>query len=256
MAIAVTLVLLELGAGLGFAAASPLKDEGASATTWGVTAAIWLIVTQWLSSGVGGYITGRLRTRWAGTHRHEVFFRDTAHGFLTWAVATLGIAVVLAFAGSAIVGSAVDSGTKLVASAAQGAASGAASNSSLSSYDVETLFRSAQPSGNVPATQTNGEATRILARSLKDGDISQSDREYLATQIAARTGVSKADADRRVADVIARVKAADTKLRLEADAARKAAATAAILGALSMLMGAFIASVAAALGGRQRDLHP
>src|SRR5580700_3907157 len=94
VAAAVSLVLLALGSGLGFAAISPWPGHGVSATTYAVTTAIWLIVMQWLSSCAGGYITGRLRTKWAGTHSHEVFFRDTAHGLVMWAVATGLIASV------------------------------------------------------------------------------------------------------------------------------------------------------------------
>ena len=89
VAVSVSLVLLALGSGLGFAAISPWQGHGVSATTFTVTTAIWLIVTQWLSAALGGYIAGRLRTKWVGTHTHEVFFRDTAHGFVTWSVATV-----------------------------------------------------------------------------------------------------------------------------------------------------------------------
>jgi hypothetical protein len=96
VAVAVSLVLLALGSGLGFAAISPWPGHGASATTFTVTAAIWLIVTQWLSAALGGYIAGRLRTKWVGTHTHEVFFRDTAHGFVTWSLATVFVATVFA----------------------------------------------------------------------------------------------------------------------------------------------------------------
>src|SRR5580658_684017 len=84
VAIAVTLILFTLGSGVGFAAASPWADGARTAAHIGVFAGIWLIVVQWIASAMGGYLTGRLRTRWAGTHTHEVFFRDTAHGFLTW----------------------------------------------------------------------------------------------------------------------------------------------------------------------------
>jgi hypothetical protein len=96
VAVAVSLVLLTLGGGLGFAAISPWPGRGVSATTLAVTSAIWLIVTQWLSAAFGGYVAGRLRTRWIGTHTHEVFFRDTAHGLITWAVATVLVAAVVA----------------------------------------------------------------------------------------------------------------------------------------------------------------
>jgi len=74
--------------GVGLSVASPWGN-GASAATLGVGAALWLVVVQWLSSAFGGYLTGRLRTKWQGVHTHEVFFRDTANGFLVWALATV-----------------------------------------------------------------------------------------------------------------------------------------------------------------------
>ena len=113
-----TLVLVALGSGLGLASISPWRSAGASATTFTIGAGIWLIVVQWLSSGLGGYITGRLRTKWVGTHTHEVFFRDTAHGFLTWALASVIGALMLASAASSAIGTAAQA----TATAASGAA--------------------------------------------------------------------------------------------------------------------------------------
>ncbi len=82
-AAALSLLLLILGTGLGFSAVSPWSTEGISATTLGFSAIAWLSFTQIAASGMGGYLAGRLRTRWFGAHNDEVFFRDTAHGFLT-----------------------------------------------------------------------------------------------------------------------------------------------------------------------------
>jgi hypothetical protein len=107
VAASVSLVLLALGSGLGFAAISPWSGHGVTATTFAITTAIWLIVMQWVSSAFGGYITGRLRTRWVGTHTHEVFFRDTAHGLVMWAVATVLVAATLATSLSSAIGGGV-----------------------------------------------------------------------------------------------------------------------------------------------------
>jgi len=85
VAAASSMILLALGSGLGFASISPWPNRGATITAFVITTAIWIIVTQWLSAALGGYIAGRLRTRWIGTHTHEVFFRDTAHGLVTLA---------------------------------------------------------------------------------------------------------------------------------------------------------------------------
>ena len=97
-AAASTLILLALGSGFGLASVSPWSNSGASLTTFTLMTAVWLIIVQWVSSGLGGYLTGRLRTKWAGLHTHEVFFRDTANGFLSWAVASVLVAAFLASA--------------------------------------------------------------------------------------------------------------------------------------------------------------
>jgi len=123
-------------------------------------------------------------------------------------------------------------------------------------YDVDMLFRSSQADPGQSAADTRQEATRILAKGLTTGDVSAADRAYVAQMVAARTGIARPDAEKRVDDVVAQMNAAETKARQAADAARKAAAKASILTALSMLIGAFIACSAAALGGQERDLHP
>jgi hypothetical protein len=126
VAVSLSLILVTLGAGLGFAAVSPWSDRGISATGFTAAGTIWLIVTQWISAAAGGYLAGRLRARWLATHTHEVFFRDTAHGLVTWSVATLVVAAVLgtsishlaglgAHAVGAMSGAAVQTGADTVA---------------------------------------------------------------------------------------------------------------------------------------------
>ena len=276
VAASVSLVLLALGSGLGFASISPWPSHGVSGTTFAVTAAIWLIVMQWASSAFGGYITGRLRTRWVRTHTHEVFFRDTAHGLVTWAVATVVVAATLATSVfSAIEGSAhaVSSGISGVAQGAaqgvsmgqgaamsQGGAMGQGSAPGMSSaanaYGVDKLFRS---TGSTAGAQSAGdprmEVSHIVANIWSTGTVDDSDRSYLAQLVANRTGLSLADAAKRVDEFVAGTLDTETKAKAAADTARKAAAQAAIYTALAMLVGAFIASVSAALGGRVRDEH-
>jgi hypothetical protein len=246
-AAAVSVVLVVLGLGFGFAAISPWPNAGASATTFSIVGGIWVIVVQWLSSGVGGFVTGRLRTKWVDVHTHEVFFRDTAHGFLTWAVAVL--------LGALIATAAATSTVRTAAEAAGTAASGAA-QAAARAYDVDVLYRGQKPELAASAQQSQSEATRILTRSVANGSMSDADKSYLVDQVAARTGLSHDDAQKRVDDVIAQEKAAETKAREVADAARKSAAAVSIFTALSLLIGAFIACAAAAYGGSLRDEHP
>jgi len=100
-AIGLSIIMFSLGAGLGLSSVSPWSFSNPSPTTFAVGAAIWLILTQWLASALGGYLTGRLRTKWVGVRTDEVFFRDTAHGFLSWALATLTIAVAFSLVAAA-----------------------------------------------------------------------------------------------------------------------------------------------------------
>jgi len=157
-AISVTLVLMILGSAFGLGSVSPWPGVGAKGSAFAIGAGIWMIVTQWLASLSGGYLAGRLRTRWHGLHSDEVFFRDTAHGFLTWATATVFLALVAVLAG-------------------------ALANPAVPTVDMESTHAAA-------------------------------------------------------------------------DAMREAAVTLAGFTGLSLVVGAFIASVAGAVGGRLRDLHP
>jgi len=260
-AAAATLLLMLLGSGLGLTMVSPWSSDGASLTTIAVSTAVWLVVVQWISAGLAGYMAGRLRTKWVGVHTDEVFFRDTAHGFLAWALATLLLAGVL---GSAL-SSAVGAGASAVTTVATGAATGAAANASApsvtdtTSYFVDALFRpatAAAPDGaNVPeaAATVDAQASRILLAGAASGEISAEDRTYLEQLVAARTGLPAAEAKARVDQVMQRVDAAKAEAKEAADTARKASATLALAGALSLVIGAFIAAASAALGGRLRD---
>jgi hypothetical protein len=240
-AIAATLILFSLGSGLEFAAASPWGDVARTAGRLGVAAGIWLIVVQWIASACGGYLTGRLRTRWRRTHTHEVFFRDTAHGFLAWALATVVIAAVATASGLATTGG-----------AAATAAAGAAQNFA---YDADTLYRT--PTADEAAlAPVRAEAERLLAAAAARGGLDPADHDFLAASISSRTGVSPTEAQRRLDVVTQREAQAATDARVAADKARKAASAFAIFTALSMVIGAFIASAAAALGGQLRDEHP
>jgi hypothetical protein len=264
VAAATSLLLISLGSGIGFASISPWPNRGISVTTFAMTTAIWLIVTQWISSGLGGYIAGRLRTRWIGTHVHEVFFRDTAHGLVTWAVATVLVAAVAAASVVSGVGAGARAASEGASAMAQGlASSGQGATSAASSglgYDIDKLFRSSGGAAGTPGTAgaqaaDRTEAVQIIRNAVTSGRIPDADRAYLADQIASRTGISQAEAQSRVDNAVAAVTDAQNKLKAEADSARKAASEASIYLALSMLIGAFIASVSAALGGRLRDEH-
>ncbi|AOB31295.1 hypothetical protein AKI39_12255 [Bordetella sp. H567] len=264
VAAATYLMLLLAGAGFGFASMSPWGDEGASAKTIGIGLIIWLVVIQIVSAGLGGYIAGRMRTKWVDVHSDEVYFRDTAHGFLVWAVAAvvsafmLGSGVSSAVSGAAKVGASAVSGAATAATAAAaGSGAGASATPGPSAqYFVDSLFRSDRPD----ATQgdaAKAEVGRIVAASLARGSITPEDKTYVARVISTQAGVDQATAEKRIDDTINRAKqAADDakqKAREAADEARKAAVGFALWAFISMLIGAFSSSYAATRGGRTRD---
>ncbi|MBV8770085.1 MAG: hypothetical protein JO094_14455 [Hyphomicrobiales bacterium] len=235
---ALSLMLLAFGAGMGFSVVSPWSGSGVSATTLSVAAGIYLLVAACLSSTVGGYIAGRLRRKWARLHSHETYFRDTAHGFVAWAFATVITVAFLASASSNLAGGAA--GGMLQAAGGGIRQSGG----SPVDYFADSLLR---PTGAPASNADNrGEVLRILTNGLRDGDVSPGDRSYLAQLVAARTGLSQGDAEKRVGEVIDQAKAA-------LDAARKAIARFSLWLAASMLLGAFAASLAATEGGQLRD---
>lgn len=303
-AAALSMILLMLGVGLGLSSVSPWASEGVSAATFGISTIVWLTLTQLLASGMGGYLAGRLRTRWSHSAADEVYFRDTAHGFLAWAVASLATAALLSSAVSGIVSGSAQAGVTVAATAAAspsaagtvGALSGAPTEPSAGAttpsadpavehlgYAVDAMFRSATvPAAPAEAATTLAgagtgamqgasassagpnasapEVTRILGHSLRTGELSASDSRYVAQLVAQRTGLSQAQAEQRVSEGYARLtesmRQARDNAKQAADKARKATAYTTLWMFISLLIGAFVASLLATFGGRQRDAAP
>ncbi|MCW8277653.1 hypothetical protein IMF27_20265 [Pseudomonas sp. PCH199] len=260
-AAALSLILILLGFGLGFSAVSPWANEGISAKGLGITTIVWLAFTQIVASGVGGYIAGRLRVKWTYMHGDEVYFRDTAHGFLAWCVATLVTATLIAGSVSSLVSGGVQAGAQVAGGAANAltqVAGKAAANTDSDQYGyyIDSLFRSDRPDA-INDDAARGTVTRIFARSLSDGQLAAEDRTYIAQLVAQRTNMTQADAERRVDEVYARTQkaVADAKLAAQqaADKAAKIAAWTTLWMFVALLFGAFFASLAATYGGRRRD---
>jgi len=260
-AAALSLILVLLGFGLGFSAVSPWAGEGVSAKGLGISTIIWLAATQIIASGLGGYIAGRLRVKWANMHGDEVYFRDTAHGFLSWCVATLVTATLVVGSVNSIVSGGVQAGASVVGGAAGAmtqAAGTAAGNTDSDQYGyfVDSLFRDDRPAA-VSDDAARGTVTRIFAQSLANGQLSAEDRTYLAQLVAQRTNLTQADAERRVDEIYARTQKAiaDAKLKAQqaADTAAKVAAWTTLWMFIALLAGAFFASLSATFGGRRRD---
>jgi len=271
---ALSLILLILGTGLGLSSVSPWSHNGVSAMTFGVSTILWLTFTQLFASGIGGYLSGRLRTKWIAVHSDEVYFRDTAHGFLAWAVATLATAAIL----TTVIGSIISGGVQAGATVARGVATTAAaatvsvastagsgivnSNSESSSMDyfIDSLFRkdvSTDSSAVIPATGTL-EVARIFINSIQTKNLPEEDIRYIGQVVAQHTDLTQQNAEKRVRDTFTRIQEklqdAETISKEAADQARKASSYASLWLFISLLIGAFVASFSATYGGRQRDM--
>jgi len=265
---ALALLLVAFGAGLGLSAISPWSDSGASASTFNIGTGIYLIIVGVMSSAVGGYLAGRLQTKWVNVHSNEVFFRDTAHGFLAWAFATLIGATALTSTSAYLANGAV--------AGIGGASSQAARSINPSEIYVDKLFRIAPAAQatptptNPPSTtdnaspanspvqngvianatnpnQSRAEVLRLWTAGVRgDEALNAGDKAYVAQLVAARTGMSQADAQKRVDQVVIEAKTA-------ADNTRRNGADLSFWLTAALLFGAFAASLAAAEGGALRD---
>jgi hypothetical protein len=304
-AAALSLILLVLGTGLGLTAISPWSHSGVAASTFGVSTIVWITVTQLMASGMGGYLAGRLRTKWVGVHTDEAYFRDTAHGFLAWAVASLATAAMLtsvvgsiasgagaagaslATAAATTVGTAAPSAMQLVsqagpsAGAQQGSSNGASARGA-TGYFIDSLFRKSANAGTANAAPTNSasnpstgnanssstpsdssanasseEVTRIFVNGMGARSLPPADVTYVGGLVAQRTGLSQQDAEKRVTDTFAamqaKVRDVEAAAKDAAEKARKATAYATLWIFVSLLAGAFVASLSATFGGRERD---
>ncbi len=280
-AAALSFVLVILGFGLGFSSVSPWSGSGLSAQAIGYSTIIWVAFTQIAASAIGGYIAGRLRVKWTNIHNDEVYFRDTAHGFLAWAVASLATAALLSSAfGSVLAGGAKvagSAGAAVVAVGGAGMASEGTGNAGdgMAGYFVDSLFRPATSAAAANDGQAaNGtatlateapavtpaqraEVTRIFANAIRVGSLPDADKNYLTQLLAKRTGMSQADVEKRINEIYATYKKnvddGIAKAKEAADSARKAAAYGSLWMFIALLCGAFVASFTATFGGRLRD---
>jgi hypothetical protein len=240
---ALSLALLAIGTGIGLSSVLPWANADTSARAIGRTAILWMILMQVIASSIGGYLAGRLRTKWVNVHTHEVYFRDTAHGFLVWAVGLVITAAFLTSAATAVMGGAARA-------SALGTEPSAAAESSdtfrSDAYWVDTLLRSNASRVGSDTAAVRREIALIMLNGLREGSLPISDRAYLAQVVAARSGASQPDAEKRVDEAFSETQQAT-------EAARKALAHAMYWTFLALLVGAFCASFAATIGGRQRD---
>jgi hypothetical protein len=262
-ATAVTLIIAALGSGIGLSFASPYG--GPSATTMTIAAAVWLVMAQTMGFATGGYLAGRLRSPAYDGVIGETTFRDAAQGMIVWAIGVVAMAALAGWLGFFAAGATAHVAAGM-STAPRGESASVASTSAPTDYFVDLLFRpapaTATAAGQRPASNTVGiaaagaqpalssearaEMSRILARSVAQGRIDDSDRAYLAQAVAIRTGLSPDEAQRRVSEV-------ESKARDAADKVAKAGAYFSFWTFMALLFGGTAATLAGILGGQLRD---
>lgn len=263
IASAVSAMLVIGGTGLGLVSMSPWRDEGASGPALAVGSIIWLFFTHIVAYGIAGYVAGRLRTKWTDVHDDEIYFRDTAHGFLVWALSAvvglilLGTTVASVVSGTAKAGATIAGAGAGAVTATAGQAAQDDSDSFSLDYFTDALLRPNDPLVATAQGDIRQEASRILGRSLATGELSDTDQDYLVKLIAQRAGVDESTAQQRLTQIQDQAeqtaREAEQKVRETADATRKAAAGFSLWAFASLLVGAFVASFCATIGGRSRD---
>lgn len=261
-AAALSLVLFTLGTGLDLSAVSIWSGQGANGETIGWATIGWLTFTQLAAATVGGYLAGRLRRQWIELRGSETFFRDTAHGFLSWALATILLFIAVGIAGGSV---AKDAG--------KAAMNATASTTSTVNYWAAALLRDAPAPTATSSSASNDERTSeardrrnmrlpiyrsehvaaIFQRAIETGKLPASDARYLGRIIAATSDLSTTEAESRVLTTFDNLKADVRAAKAKAETARKMTAYSLLWVSISLFIGAFVASVSATFGGRLRD---
>jgi hypothetical protein len=277
-AAALSFLLLTFGSAIGLSLTSPWPNTGAR--LWVVALAVgWFAVAVQIASfAAGGYLAGRMRSRWAES-LDESQFRDNAHGFLVWAVGVLFGGLLLAMTAGSALTTATQSAAMVGGGAASGASNAAAQQMSPSDYAVDLLLRPEPGAGSAAAVtppaggaavqspvQTGGgqgmqqndqalrsEAGRIYTATIRNREFTERDRNYLVRVVQSRTGLPEAEAQKRVDASVNEARDLEIKVRAAADKARKAAVITGFITAASLLISLCVAVFTAGIGGRHRD---
>jgi hypothetical protein len=254
LAAALSFVFLTFGTAIGLSFTSPWPNSGGSAKFIAAVAILWVMIQQIGAFMAGGYVAGRLRSRWHDTTEHEIEFRDGLHGALVWSVGlVIGAAMLMATAGAA-----ARTGIEVAGKAA------AASSADPMDAVLDSMLRPVsvaqaqsappggaptarpQPSGGANMDSTRAEMARIMAKSLANGSMTPQDRTYLAQIVAQRAGVPQPEAEKRVSEAL-------NATREAADKARRAAILAGFVTAAGLVVSFGAAWWAAMKGGQHRD---
>jgi hypothetical protein len=236
-------ILLALGSGIGLAVASPYSSSPSTGAMT-IGGAVWLVLAQSIGFATGGFLSARTRRADSSLTPAEVRFNDGANGFMAWAIGALAFAVVVAVVSTATITAGTRAGATAIGQFAQ------QTSSNQIEYYVDSLLRTSQGRQTGTNDQDRAQVARVLATAIRDGQLSDDDKTYLAELVAARSGLSQDEAQTRVQNTVNQAR--DT-LKQAADVARRAAEYVAFWSFMSLLFGAVCATLGGLLGGELRD---
>lgn len=257
---AISVVLSAFGSAIGLSLASPY--DGASPATHYVALTLWVLWVTILSFAAGGYVCGRLRHRSGDVTKEEVDMRDGAHGLVLWAISTLLFIAVVGTSLYQVARTGAQTGAALVAqNALQQNRTGGQDSSSLLGAPidrrVDELLRGDVAAGLAPMNSMEDGSrqivSRILARGLVSGEVSNEDRAYLAQVVQSRSALTGVEAQRRVDTVVENVRQDHERAKAAVEQARKLGVMLSFIAAAAMLIGASSAWGGAVYGGNHRD---
>lgn len=251
LATAISFVLLTFGSAIGLSMTSAREGESASLLWIAIVGGLWVLWVQVIASFAGAYLTGRMRRRTGNASEYESDIRDGSNGLVMWGLATI-VAAMIAYSG--VMGAANVAGQ---AASAVGSTAGAAVGEMANELNPSDLLvdRTFRGTPDAPALTDADRASvgRILLSAATGDGIDTTDRDYLASILAARAGIPAEEAAQRVDQAVAQAQQIETQARETAERARRASVVAAFLAAAALLVGAAVAYWAATMGGNHRD---
>lgn len=277
IAAAAYVALLILGTGLGFTVVSAWNFQDYTTGAIGGTALVWIVLTQIISLGGGGYVAGRLASEANNQRNQGTHFYDIAHGLLVWALSSMMVALLL----GTVTSSLFSGGLSLVTAISKGAGAGMGAGATYAlapgydnfaiggendpvNYALDLLLRpeSAENAHDASSSPTMSneqkkEIARIFMTSVKNNSMSEEDKKYVAQLVTQFTGMPQTEALKRVDATIEQLDSAlnkaNERIKETFDNARHATAAAALWSFATLLFGALVTAGAACYGGNWRQ---
>src|SRR4029077_3819818 len=257
LVVAVQLLLSLLGAGIGLGTVNTNLGSTPTASSLGIGAGVWWVVSSCVALGLGGYVAAWL----AGI---EIRFDGVLHGLITWGIATLLTFYLLTSTIGGIIGGGFSALGGIVSAAGSGVKEAAKPIAEPAGVSPEMLQQQAQaylqPTNPDPATMSPQDAQKDIASNLatyvKGGAEAPAARERIISIMATQMQISHDEAAKRFDDAEAKLKQTrDQAVQTAKDAADASAAAAsktsfAAFG--NLLLGALFAAIGGSLAVQRR----